>query len=42
MVKHFVDKGYSRGGTIRGAPFDWRYAPGKNNIELTNLYRPFL
>ena len=28
LVKHFVGKGYKRGETIRGAPFDWRLAPG--------------
>ena len=29
MVQHFVDKGYVRGKTIVGAPFDWRFAPGE-------------
>lgn len=28
MVQHFVEKGYKRRETIRGAPFDWRLAPG--------------
>lgn len=32
MVQHFVDKGYTRGETIRGAPFDWRFAPGKLHV----------
>lgn len=27
MVQHFVDKGYVRGRTIVGAPYDWRYTP---------------
>ena len=30
IVANFVDKGYSRGETIRAAPFDWRFAPGIN------------
>lgn len=29
MVEHFVDKGYTRGKDIVGAPYDWRYAPGE-------------
>ena len=29
MVKYFVDRGYERGKSIRGAPYDWRYGPGK-------------
>ena len=30
MVQYFVDKyNYTRGGTVRGAPYDWRYAAGQ-------------
>lgn len=29
LVKYFVDKGYTRNTTIRGAPYDWRMDPGK-------------
>ena len=29
MVDHFVSKGYERNQTIRAAPFDWRFGPGK-------------
>ena len=29
MVQHFVDKGYTRGKDIVGAPYDWRYSPSK-------------
>lgn len=29
MVEHFVDKGYTRGVDIVGAPYDWRVSPGK-------------
>ena len=29
MVQHFVDKGYVRGKSIVGAPYDWRYSPSK-------------
>ncbi len=26
MVEYFVDRGYKRGKSIRGAPYDWRLA----------------
>lgn len=29
MVQHFVDKGYVRGKSIVGAPYDWRYSPSE-------------
>ena len=29
MVQWFVDKGYTRGKDIVGAPYDWRYSPSK-------------
>ncbi len=29
MVQHFVDKGYTRGKDIVGAPYDWRFSPSK-------------
>jgi lysophospholipase-3 len=29
LVNYFVDRGYERGKSIRGAPYDWRYGPGK-------------
>ncbi len=29
MVQHFVDKGYTRGKDIVGAPYDWRVSPSK-------------
>jgi len=29
MVQHFVDKGYTRGKDIVGAPYDWRYSPSE-------------
>ena len=28
FVQYFVDRGYVRGKTIRGAPYDWRLAAG--------------
>ena len=31
LVKYFVDRGYERDKSIRGAPYDWRYGPGKLN-----------
>ena len=31
LVKYFVDRGYERGKSIGGAPYDWRYGPGKLN-----------
>ncbi len=36
MIKYFVDRGYKRGESIRGAPYDWRLAAGEN--LLTPLY----
>ncbi len=27
-VKYFVDRGYEKGKSIRGAPYDWRLAAG--------------
>ena len=29
MIQWFVDKGYTRGKDIVGAPYDWRYSPSK-------------
>ena len=29
MVQWFVDKGYTRGKDIVGAPYDWRYSPSE-------------
>ena len=29
LVQYFVDRGYERGKSIRAAPYDWRYGPGK-------------
>ncbi len=29
MVEYFVDRGYARGKSIRGAPYDWRLAAGE-------------
>ena len=28
FVKYFEQRGYTRGKDIRGAPYDWRFAPG--------------
>ena len=28
LVKYFVARGYERGKSIRGAPYDWRFGPG--------------
>ncbi len=32
MVEYFVDRGYKRGVSIRGAPYDWRLAAGEKCI----------
>ncbi len=29
MVEYFVKRGYKRGKSIRGAPYDWRLAAGE-------------
>ena len=34
LVQHFVDKGYVRGKTIVGAPYDWRFAPGEFQLYI--------
>ena len=34
MVQHFVDKGYTRGKDIVGAPYDWRFSPSKNRYDI--------
>ncbi len=33
MIKYFVDRGYKRGESIRGAPYDWRLAGGENSYS---------
>ena len=40
MVQWFVDKGYTRGKDIVGAPYDWRYSPSKfsqDNVKQAEL-----
>ena len=34
MVTHFVNKGYTRGKDIVGAPYDWRFSPSKYNANI--------
>ena len=34
QVQNFVDKGYVRGKTIVGAPYDWRYSPSKPYVRV--------
>ena len=38
MVKYFVDRGYERGKSIRGAPYDWRYGPGEMPVLDKNFF----
>ena len=35
MVQWFVDKGYTRGKDIVGAPYDWRYSPSELQFVIT-------
>ncbi|KAJ3596721.1 hypothetical protein NHX12_003125 [Muraenolepis orangiensis] len=37
MVQHLVNMGYTRDGTVRGAPYDWRLAPNQNEKYLSKL-----
>ncbi|KAK2841867.1 hypothetical protein Q5P01_012067 [Channa striata] len=37
MVQHLVNIGYIRNETVRGAPYDWRFAPNENADYLTKL-----
>ena len=34
FVKYFEGLGYTKGKDLIGAPFDWRFAPGKNKLEF--------
>ena len=36
MVQWFVDKGYTRGKDIVGAPYDWRHSPSESHILCSN------
>ena len=38
FVQYFVDRGYVRGKTIRGAPYDWRLAAGNKMIMNCMMY----
>ncbi len=35
MVEYFVKRGYQRGKSIRGAPYDWRLAAGEKFVDTT-------
>ncbi|XP_034033127.1 phosphatidylcholine-sterol acyltransferase [Thalassophryne amazonica] len=37
MVEHLVNMGYVRNETVRGAPYDWRFAPNENSEYLAQL-----
>ena len=38
FIQYFVDRGYTRGGDFRAAPYDWRYAAGTlNALDLVSL-----
>ncbi len=34
FVEYFVAKGYERGKSIRAAPYDWRFGPGKRKLII--------
>ena len=38
MIQWFVDKGYTRGKDIVGAPYDWRYSPSKFSYTCEMMY----
>ncbi len=35
MIEYFVKRGYERGESIRGAPYDWRLAAGEKFVYIT-------
>ena len=37
FVKYFEGMGYTKGKDLNGAPFDWRFAPGKKKMHACSI-----